>query len=109
MEHGLSVGRHWSLLWLMLGFHVAGWGQPHLQIDLARIDAAPDVLTRVYGSVGNGARGVPVAGGKDLDGDGFPDLAFAAMQASQGRSDFAPEGLKPLITLLVSRLNACPH
>ena len=40
-----------------------------------------------------------------------PELlqGIAAMQAAQERSDFAPKELKPLITLLVSRLNQCPH
>lgn len=40
-----------------------------------------------------------------------PDLlkGIAGMQASQGKSEFAPAELKPLITLLVSRLNECPH
>jgi len=34
---------------------------------------------------------------------------IAAMQAAQEESDFAPKALKPLITLLVSRLNQCAH
>ncbi len=40
-----------------------------------------------------------------------PELlkGISAMQASQGKSAFAPAELKPLLTLLVSRLNECPH
>ena len=38
-------------------------------VDLAEIRD----LRRVHGSVGDGSRGVPVAGGGDLDGDGFFD------------------------------------
>ena len=40
-----------------------------------------------------------------------PDLldGIAGMQAMQAETDFAPASLKPLITLLVSRLNQCPH
>lgn len=41
-------------------------------------------LRRVYGSTGDGSLGLTVAGGKDVDGDGLPDAAFAAMQASPG-------------------------
>jgi FG-GAP repeat protein len=39
-------------------------------------------LRRVYGSTGDGSFGLPVAGGSDVDGDGFLDAAFGAMQAS---------------------------
>jgi hypothetical protein len=40
-----------------------------------------------------------------------PELlkGISGMQAAQEKSDFAPKVLKPLLTLLVSRLNACPH
>lgn len=40
-----------------------------------------------------------------------PELlgGIAAMQGAQERSDFVARTLKPLITLLVSRLNECPH
>ncbi len=40
-----------------------------------------------------------------------PDLlkGIAGMQAAQVVTDFVPAPLKPLITLLVSRLNQCPH
>jgi hypothetical protein len=39
-------------------------------------------LRRVYGSTGDGSFGLPVAGGSDVDGDGYLDAAFGAMQAS---------------------------
>jgi hypothetical protein len=52
-------------------------------VDLAEIRD----LRRIHGSVGDGSRGVPVAGGGDLDGDGFVDTAMASMQAtSLGRT-----------------------
>ncbi len=34
---------------------------------------------------------------------------ISAMQAAQEESDHAAASLKPLLTLLVSRLNECPH
>lgn len=56
-------------------------------VDLA---AHPDTkwgLLRGYGHTGDGHRGVPVAGGFDVDGDGHNDFAFSAMQADpSGRS-----------------------
>ncbi len=36
-------------------------------------------------------------------------VGIAAMQATQEKSACAPAALKPLVTLLVSRLNGCPH
>ena len=55
-------------------------------IDLATQDDSS--LLRVLGSLGDGGlRGVPVAGGADVDGDGHRDVAMAAMLASPlGRS-----------------------
>ncbi len=55
--------------------------QPIQTIDIAKLSTDQDLL-RLQGSEGNGAFGVPVAGGHDLDGDGFTDLAMAAMIAS---------------------------
>ena len=51
-------------------------------VDLAGVSTAADTLVRVYGSEGDGFRGVPVAGGFDVDGDGFVDFAMASMLAS---------------------------
>lgn len=51
-------------------------------VDLGQVDPEDGQLQRVLGSVGQGNRGVPVAGGFDCDGDGFPDTAMAAMTAS---------------------------
>lgn len=62
--------------------------QPAAVTDLA---AAPAGIERVYGSVGSGRFGVPVAGGHDLDGDGFADTAFAAMVAGSIARDRAGE------------------
>lgn len=39
--------------------------------------------------MGEGFRGLPVAGGSDVDGDGIPDTAFAAMLASPANRDAA--------------------
>jgi len=52
--------------------------QPAAITDLAVTGAG---IQRVHGSVGDGRFGVPVAGGHDVDGDGFVDTAFAAMVA----------------------------
>lgn len=40
-----------------------------------------------------------------------PELlgGISGLQAAQERSGHAPAELKPLLTLLVSRLNECPH
>lgn len=62
---------------------------PLITIDLATTPAAVDTLTRVHGSTGNGAFGVPVAAGGDCDGDGFQDFAFASMIASPSSRDEA--------------------
>ena len=40
-------------------------------------------LIRLYGSEGQGDFGLPVAGGHDVNGDGFNDFAMAAMLADQ--------------------------
>jgi len=57
------------------------------RVDLADLDVEGNSLLRVLGSSGEGRFGVPVAGGSDIDGDGLPDLALAAMRASPlGRS-----------------------
>jgi len=57
-------------------------------VDLATVSTASGVLRRVYGSTGNGAFGVPIAGGLDCDGDGLVDYAMASMLADpDGRND----------------------
>jgi hypothetical protein len=62
--------------------------QPAGSLDLATVAPQDGLLRRVLGSVGNGAFGVPVAGGFDIDGDGHTDSAFAAMRAApQGRAN----------------------
>ena len=56
--------------------------QPIDSTDLASVTTSEPWLRRVLGSVGQGASGVPVAGGYDMDGDDFNDYAIAAMEAS---------------------------
>ena len=56
--------------------------EPTVTLDLATVSTSNGVLRRVHGSTGNGAFGVPVAGGHDVDGDGLVDHAFSSMVAS---------------------------
>ncbi len=78
------------------------------RVPFLEFDDAPPEVQKIYD-------GQKAAVGKTMTTTRIrghcPELlqGIAAMQASQGKSDFAPETLKPLITLLVSRLNACPH
>jgi len=58
-----------------------GRAAPVKEVDLANVSPFAGMLKRVYGSVGEGNFGVPVAGGFDCDGDGQLDLAMAAMTA----------------------------
>ncbi len=51
-------------------------------VDLA--DLSGKDYRRVYGSVGSGVLGVPVAGGFDVDGDSLTDYALASFLASPG-------------------------
>ena len=70
---------------VLLGLSIApAWAaaQALQTVDIAELSTAGDHLRRVHGSVGDGSRGVPVAGGGDVDGDGFVDYAMASMQAS---------------------------
>jgi|GEM_PF-6269771 len=55
---------------------------PSFIFDLKTKTTAPDVLTRVYGRGldDDGAKGVPIAGGYDCNGDGHLDYAFAQIQ-----------------------------
>ena len=56
-------------------------------VDIRSLDPGRDELIRVYGSVGQGTVGLPVAGPGDVDGDGYADLGVAFMLASPlGRS-----------------------
>ncbi len=71
---------------LLLGAGTAQ-AQPAVSVDLATTPTDDARLLRVHGSTGSGNKGVPVAGGFDCDGDGFPDSAMAAMQSRPlGRS-----------------------
>ncbi len=61
---------------------------PAATIDIATLPTNVGNFTRISGSVGNGHFGVPVAGGYDVNNDGFNDYMFSAMRASPlGRSD----------------------
>ncbi len=61
---------------------------PDRHVDLATLSTDSGSLLRAHGYTSTGASGVPVAGGVDLDGDGFQDTAFAAMRASPfGRNE----------------------
>jgi hypothetical protein len=70
---------------LALGSAGAVVAQPP-PIDLATVAAEDGLIERVLGSENMGRFGVPVAGGLDVDGDGFADATFASMTAdAQGR------------------------
>ena len=56
--------------------------QAQMILDIRSLDPGRDALIRVYGSVGQGTQGVPVAGPGDVDGDGYADLGVAFFQAS---------------------------
>lgn len=90
-QPGFMMMHQFSRIFLILSVFASAtsvFGQALESIDLATVDPADGLIQRVLGSVGNGAAGVPVAGGFDADGDGFEDYAFAAMRASPlGRTD----------------------
>ena len=70
---------------VVLAMPAAAQNPAHV-VDLAETSTDTDFF-RGLGSTGNGAFGVPVSGGHDIDGDGLPDTAFAAMTAGAlGRS-----------------------
>ena len=52
--------------------------------DLAAVDDGDQEVLRVHGAQGQGRFGVPLAGGHDVDGDGFADVAVAYMTAEFG-------------------------
>jgi len=84
-----------SALVLTLGLYSPGIAaaQPAVTLDVADLSTEEAIFLRVSGAGGNGARGVPVAGGHDLDGDGHQDVAFASIQASPLGRDGAGEVL----------------
>ncbi len=60
-----------------------------LTFDLADKDPDAGDYFRAYGFNNDGRFGVPVAGGHDMDGDGFADSAIAYMRASTGQTSNA--------------------
>ncbi len=68
------------LMLLSLPFTLAA--QPVGTTDLADFTPTDGLYLRLLGSVGDGSKGVPVAGGFDMDMDGKNDYAMAAMKAS---------------------------
>ncbi len=73
---------NFPLTLLLLGLAESLWAQPAYTLDLAQVFDGDARLFRLLGSVGEGAWGVPVAGGMDMDGDSKADFAMAAFTAS---------------------------
>ena len=67
---------------LLLGLAENLCAQPAYTLDLATVLDGDPRLFRLLGSVGEGAWGVPTAGGMDMDGDSKADFAMAAFTAS---------------------------
>jgi len=66
----------------------AASAQPLAVRDLADVPVDGGGLLRLAGSVGTGTSGLPVAGGLDMNADGYADVAMASMRAApDGRSD----------------------
>ena len=55
---------------------------PSLVLDLLDAGTQAGLVTRVFGSTGNGVLGTPVAGGHDCDGDTHRDVALVSLVAS---------------------------
>jgi hypothetical protein len=67
---------------LSLGTAVALAAQPVQVMDLLSVAPDDGIVRWAYGSQAPGTSGLPVAGGKDCDGDGFVDYAVAHMLAA---------------------------
>ncbi len=80
-----------AALFLGCGLTCPSFAQPDLTLDLATVTPTDGLITWVYGARGLGNLGLPVAGGADLDGDGFPDTAVAFMRADALGRDAAGE------------------
>lgn len=73
---------------LLVGGSDPARAQADTTLDLADIEDGSQQVFRIYGSQGTGTRGVPVAGGFDMDGDGRQDVAVGYMTADPlGRTD----------------------
>ena len=64
---------------------------PSAVVDLAAVPDEDPMLSRIYGASGDGHLGLPVAGGVDVDGDGFAEVAVAYFQADPFGRDNAGE------------------
>lgn len=61
--------------------------QPAVEVDVLALSPSGGFFSRVHGWTGDGSFGLPVAGGRDCDGDGHADTAMAGFLASPlGRS-----------------------
>lgn len=59
----------------------AGAAPPTHLLDLADVPRDSRAVWRAWGARGVGSGGLPVTGGPDVDGDGFPDVAVAFFTA----------------------------
>jgi hypothetical protein len=80
---GARVRRWW---WWGAVAAVVGCGSPPYELppDLDLADLPASAYLRVHGASGNGDYGLPVAGGRDIDGDGWGDVVHASMLARDG-------------------------
>ncbi len=91
-----AVGIFALLLIIGVPVAMAAPGDPTKTIDIADLTAGIDPLFRAYGTgtptiVPLGVAGVPVAGGFDIDGDGYVDTAVSHMLSSPAGRFFAGE------------------
>jgi hypothetical protein len=78
-----------ALLLVGLGPASALLAQPMAIVDLADVPTNDGRLLRVRAALGTGEKGLPVAGGWDLDNDGFEDYAIGSLHASPDGRDRA--------------------
>jgi hypothetical protein len=81
-EGSFHMRFNFLLTLLLLGLAGNLCAQPAYTLDLAQVFDGDPRLFRLLGSVGEGAWGVPVAGGFDMDGDSKAEFAMAAFTAS---------------------------
>ena len=97
MTYDTRLSKHGSVpLVVLLAFLVFAAAtplaaQPETTLDLATVDDGDGILLRVYGAEGDGAWGVPLAAGHDVDGDSIPDSMIAFLTARPNGLDNAGE------------------